>query len=64
MLFRPREDAAMDRDTEQRWLVLCEQAAFEQDPVRLLGLVTEINRLLEEKQERVREKSERTSIDS
>jgi len=54
----------MDRDTEQRWLVLCEQAAFEQDPVRLLGLVTEINRLLEEKQERVREKSERTSIDS
>jgi hypothetical protein len=54
----------MDRDTEERWLVLCEQAAVEQEPARLLALVTEINRLLEEKEERVRQKSERPSIDS
>ena len=48
MLLRRREDAAMDRDTNERWLVLCEQAAVEQDPARLLTLVTEINGVLEE----------------
>jgi hypothetical protein len=42
----------MDRETKERWLVLCEQAAVEQDPARLLALVTEINRLLEEKEQR------------
>lgn len=35
------------------WLELCRQAAVEQDPRKLLALVTEINRLLAEKQERV-----------
>ena len=54
----------MDRETKERWLVLCEEAAVEQDPARLLALVTEINRLLDEKQERVRQKNERISSDS
>jgi hypothetical protein len=54
----------MDRETKERWLVLCEQAAVEQDPARLLALVTEINRLLNEKQQRVRQKNERISNDS
>lgn len=36
-----------------RWMELCEQAAVEQDPEKLLALVTEINRLLEEKEKRV-----------
>src|SRR6266571_3285573 len=54
----------MDRETKERWLVLCEQAAVEQDPARLLTLITEINRLLEEKEERVRQKNERISSDS
>ncbi len=54
----------MDLETKEQWLILCEQAAVEQDPARLLTLVTEINRLLDEKQRRVRLKNERISNDS
>ena len=32
---------------------LCEQAAVEQDPKKLLELVREINRMLEEKRDRL-----------
>ena len=34
--------------------MLCEQAAVEQDPEKLHKLVTEINRLLEEKEARLK----------
>ncbi len=34
---------------EERWRELCAKAAVEQDPQRLLELVTEITRLLGEK---------------
>ncbi len=37
----------------EAWLRLCEQAAIEQDPQRLLDLVREINHLLELKIERL-----------
>ena len=40
------------KDTEH-WTELCRQAAVEQDPRKLLQLVTEINRLLAEKQDRL-----------
>jgi hypothetical protein len=36
-----------------RWMELCEQASVEQDPVKLMELVEEINRLLLEKEKRV-----------
>jgi hypothetical protein len=36
-----------------RWMELCEQAASEQDPQKLMELVEEINRLLLEKEKRV-----------
>jgi len=36
---------------KERWMELCEQAAKEQDRERLLQLVQEINRLLDEKQD-------------
>jgi len=36
------------------WRELCEQAAKEQDPQKLLVLIGEINRLLQEKEERVK----------
>jgi hypothetical protein len=36
---------------EQRWRELCAQAAVEQDPEKLMQLVTEITRLLGEQQE-------------
>jgi chemotaxis regulatin CheY-phosphate phosphatase CheZ len=45
----------MKGDVRERWQQLCEQAADEQDPLCLLELVTEINQLLSEKEERLRE---------
>ena len=39
---------------KQHWRELCEQAAFEQDPDKLLELVREINNQLEEKEKRLR----------
>jgi hypothetical protein len=43
----------MKGETAKKWQELCHQAATEQDPIRLLQLVTEINRLLLEKEERL-----------
>lgn len=37
----------------ERWQQLCAQAAVEQDPQKLMELVKEINRLLDEKQSRL-----------
>lgn len=39
--------------TRERWQLLCEQAAVEQDPEKMLTLIAEINRLLSEKEERL-----------
>jgi hypothetical protein len=39
--------------TRERWEELCRQAAEEQDPKRLLELTAEINRLLQEKEDRL-----------
>ena len=38
---------------KERWLQVCEQVASEQDPSKLLGLVAELDRLLEEKSKRL-----------
>jgi hypothetical protein len=40
---------------------LCEQAATEQDPDKLMELVREINRLLEEKESRLKRESAKSS---
>jgi hypothetical protein len=37
----------------ERWLELCQQAAVEQDASKLLKLISEINQLLEAKEERL-----------
>jgi len=37
----------MHDQTKQPWFQLCQLASVEQDPEKLLALVTEINRLLE-----------------
>lgn len=39
----------MQTEKAERWQVLCEQASKEQDPKKLSELLTEINRLIEEK---------------
>jgi hypothetical protein len=41
---------------KERWMELCEQAANEQDSAKLLKLITEINRLLDEKSQRIEHK--------
>jgi hypothetical protein len=38
---------------KERWRELCELAENEQDPDKLIALIKEINRLLEEKQSRL-----------
>jgi hypothetical protein len=43
----------MQGPVKERWQVLCEQAANEQDPQKLMELVREINHLLDEKQKRL-----------
>lgn len=43
----------MDGPKQERWMELCKMATTEQDPVRLLKLITEINELLAEKEERL-----------
>lgn len=49
------------RENEERWKQLCELAAKEQDPQKLIELTREINNLLLFKQKRLRgEESEPT----
>ena len=43
---------------EQRWRELCAQAAVEQDPEKLMQLVTEITRLLGIEQEHAKAKKQ------
>jgi hypothetical protein len=43
----------MQGEIGERWKLLCEQAAKEQDPAKLIELVREINDLLEAKQARL-----------
>jgi hypothetical protein len=42
--------------TKERWMELCERASVEQDSKKLLELTREIERLLAEKEERLRQK--------
>jgi hypothetical protein len=42
---------------QERWKELCEQAAKEQDSNKLIELTREITRLLDEKQERLKDKA-------
>lgn len=51
----------MKGETGERWRVLCQQAAMEQDPDKFMALIHEITRLLEEKDRRLRgqEKTEK-----
>jgi hypothetical protein len=46
----------MTENHDSRWRHLCEQAANEQDPEKLLLLVKEINDILEEREQRLRSK--------
>jgi hypothetical protein len=41
-------------EKKEEWFELCEQAAKEQDPEKLMALVKQINALLEEQQNRLK----------
>ena len=45
----------MQGEKKERWMSLCEKAAQEQDSEKLMLLVQEITRLLDEKEQRVKE---------
>jgi len=45
----------MQGETKKCWEGLCQQAAIEQDPERLMGLIEEINELLEAKETRLKQ---------
>jgi hypothetical protein len=47
----------MKGEKKERWQELCEQAATEQDPDKLSDLIEEIDKMLQEKQERLRRES-------
>jgi hypothetical protein len=47
---------------KERWLKLCELAAVEQDPEKLLELVREINRLLREREESLKANRARNDV--
>jgi hypothetical protein len=51
-------------ETGERWRILCEQAAKEQDPQKLHELVREINRLLDEKYDRLKGKTSTSKQDT
>ena len=44
----------MKGENGERWRILCERAAMEQDPDRLVQLTQEISCLLDEKEERLK----------
>lgn len=48
------EAHAMKGKTKEHWMELCEQAACEQDPDRLIELVQEIDQMLAEKETRLK----------
>ena len=45
----------MQGETRERWQKLCEQAAIEQDPERLMELIRQITGLLDEKEQRLKQ---------
>ena len=44
----------MQGKVKEEWLLMCEQAALEQDSEKLVALITEINRMLDEKEQRLK----------
>jgi hypothetical protein len=50
------ESTTMNGENKEQWMRLCELASKEQDPDRLMDLVREITRLLEEREQAVKGK--------
>jgi hypothetical protein len=50
-------EAFLKGEKREIWMHLCEQAAVEQDPDKLMDLIKQINQLLEEKERRLKGES-------
>jgi hypothetical protein len=48
----------MEGEKKERWMELAERATVGQDPVEMLRLITEINQLLMEKEQRLVKRKE------
>jgi hypothetical protein len=48
-----RQGCLVIGEIKERWRELCEQASVEKDPKKMMELVAEINRLLNEKRGRI-----------
>ena len=44
----------MQGKVQEEWIQMCEQAAIEQDSEKLMALITEINRMLDENEQRLK----------
>ena len=44
----------MQGKAKEEWMQVCEQATIEQDSEKLMVLITEINRMLDEKNDRLK----------
>ena len=54
---------AMQGKVKEEWIQLCEKIAIEQDTDRMITLVRELNRMLEEKEKRLeRERAARGGV--
>ena len=49
-------EGLMEGETRERWYQLAQLAAVEQDPAKLVALAQEITRLLEEKEDRLKQR--------
>lgn len=58
----PDWSTLMQGTAKKEWTQLCEQAAVEQDPEKLMLLVSEINRMLDEKEERLKGHHSQTPV--
>ena len=61
LAFAGTEARAMRGKTKELWEQFCEQAAVEQDPEKLIQLVKEINRMLEERETSLKRREEKKS---
>jgi len=52
----------MQGKVREKWMQLCEQAVVEQDPEKLMALITEINRILDEKDRRLKRVQKSASV--
>jgi hypothetical protein len=51
------EVLTMRGETKERWLELCENAAIEEDSEQLMALIDDINRMLYEKEVRLKQRA-------